>query len=81
MGAWGRKGQPGLQPMVSYLDCLLCATAPAASLEMAEGESRRKSCQRQTTQQFQLRILVHLKDLTVSFLQRLCLIFLHAQVF
>lgn len=65
--------------MVSHPNHLVCATA--ASLEMVEGGEMRKSCQRQTTEQFQLCISVHLKDLTASFLQRLCLLFLHTQVF
>lgn len=34
-------------------NCLVCATAPAASLGDGRGDMR-KSCQRQTTQQFQL---------------------------
>lgn len=41
------------------------------------GREMRKSCQRQATQQFQLCISVHLSDPSASFLQCLCLIFLH----
>lgn len=59
---------------------ILSGLSSSPSCFSGDGE-KRKSCQRQTTRGFQLCISVHLKDLTALFLQHLCLIFLHMQVF
>lgn len=62
--------------------CVPILSGPSTSPSCFSGDGeKRKSCQRLTAQGFQLCISVHLKDLTALFLQCLCLIFLHMQVF